>query len=212
MIRKFLNTIIFLLKNPTVKTDLTIRCNRNVKCGKNVIIGHHCTILKNTTFADNILIGSYSFLHSLELGSNSQIESNVIVVGSNGGKILIGQQCYIGVNNVFDNSNNITIGNFVHIAGPSTGLWTHSSAQMCLNSIPLNDPERNVYRPTAPIIIEDNVYIGGNCTIYPGITIGHHALIAPNSAVTENVEAFTMVGGVPARFIKRITIKNSQNL
>jgi acetyltransferase-like isoleucine patch superfamily enzyme len=212
MTGRILNTILFILKNPTAKTDLTVRCHRDIKCGKNVIIGHHCVILKNTTFADNVLIGAYSFLHSLELGSDSQFESNVRIVGSNGGKIKIGRQCYIGVFNVLDNSNDITIGNFVHIAGPSTGLWTHSSAQMCLNSVPLNDPDRNKFRPTAPIIIEDNVYIGGNCTIYPGVTIRHHAVIAPNSAVTKNVEAFTMVGGVPAKLIKRLLLEDNKNL
>jgi acetyltransferase-like isoleucine patch superfamily enzyme len=208
MIRKLLNTLLFLSKNPTAKVDLTVSCHRDVKCGKNVIIGHHCIILKNTTLDDNTFIGACSFLNSLELGSGSHIESDVRIVGSAGGKIKIGRQCYIGVYNVLDNSDNIIIGNFVHIAGPSTGLWTHSSARMCLNSISLNDPERNIYRPTAPIVIEDNVYIGGNCTIYPGITIGHHVVIAPNSAVTKNVEAFTMVGGVPARFIKKLSIEN----
>jgi acetyltransferase-like isoleucine patch superfamily enzyme len=211
MFRRLLNTILFILRNPTVKTDFTVRCHRDVKCGKNVIIGHHCIILKNTTLADNILIGAYSFLHSLELGSYSQFDSNVRIVGSNGGKIKIGSQCYIGVSVVLDNSNNITIGNFAHI-GSCSGLWTHSSVQMCLNSIPLNDPDRNKFRPTAPIIIEDNVYIGGNCTIYPGVTIGHHAVIAPNSAVTKNVEAFTMVGGVPAKLIKRLPLQNNMNL
>jgi acetyltransferase-like isoleucine patch superfamily enzyme len=200
MIGELLNTLIFLLRNPKVKTDLTIRCHRDVKCGRNVKIGHHCFILKNTTLGDNVLIGAYTSL-----------ESNVKIVGSNGGKIKIGRQSYIGVNNVLDNSNFITIGDYVHIAGPSTGLWTHSSARMCMNSIPLNDPERNIYRPTAPIIIEDNVYIGGNCTIYPGIVIGHHAQIAPNSAVTKNVEPYCMVGGVPAKFIKKLIIEDMQS-
>jgi acetyltransferase-like isoleucine patch superfamily enzyme len=207
MIRELLNTILFKLKNPSAKVNLTVRCHRDVKCGKNVIIGHHCIILKNTILEDNTLLGARSFLHSLELGSGSHIESDVRILGSGGGKIKIGRQCYLSVFNVLDNSDNITIGSFVHI-GHSTGLWTHSSAQMCLNGIPLNDPERNIYRPTAPIVIEDNVYIGGNCTIYPGITIGHHVVIAPNSAVTKNVEAFTMVGGVPARFIKKLSIDN----
>jgi acetyltransferase-like isoleucine patch superfamily enzyme len=205
MIRTLLNTLIFRLRNPTAKIDLTVRCHREVKCGKNVIIGHHSIILKNTLLADNTLIGARSSIHSLDLGTGSHIESDVRVVGSDGGKIKIGQQCYIGVYNVLDHSDDIIIGNFVHIAGPSTGVWTHSSAPMCMNSISLNDPDRSLYRPTAPVVIEDNVYIGGNCTIYPGITVGHHSLIAPNSAVTKNVEPYTMVGGVPAKFIKKIT-------
>lgn len=128
--------------------------------------------------------------------------------GTGKGSIIIGKECYIGVNNVFDTSDNITIGDFVHIAGPSTSLWCHSSVQMSLNRIPLNDPARDKFRPTAPIDIGDCVYIGGNCTIYPDVEIGHHAIIAPNSTVTKNVEPYTMVGGVPAKVIKKINIES----
>ena len=92
----------------------------------------------------------------------------------------------------------------MHIAGPSTGLWTHSSANMCINGIALDDKDLK-FRPTSPITIEDNVYIGGNCTIYPGVTIGHHSIVTPNSAVTQDVSPYTMVGGVPAKVIKTIS-------
>jgi acetyltransferase-like isoleucine patch superfamily enzyme len=74
---------------------------------------------------------------------------------------------------------------------------------MCLNSISLADKTEE-FRPTSPITIESNVYIGGNCTIYPGVTIGHHSIVGPNSAVTKNVEPYTMVGGVPSRKIKNL--------
>lgn len=77
---------------------------------------------------------------------------------------------------------------------------------MCLNNIPLSRMYDKKYRPTSPMKIEDNVYIGGNCTIYPGVTIHHHSVVAPNSAVTKDVASYTMVGGVPAKCIKRIKI------
>jgi len=48
------------------------------------------------------------------------------------------------------------------------------------------------------------VYINGNCTIYPGVTIHHHSVIAPNSAVTKDIPPYTLVGGVPAAKIKKI--------
>jgi acetyltransferase-like isoleucine patch superfamily enzyme len=83
----------------------------------------------------------------------------------------------------------------------------HTSAPMCLNGIPLENKSLK-YRPTNPIIIESNVYIGGNCTIYPGIKISHHSIITPNSAVTKDVEPYTMVGGVPAKVIKLLNGKN----
>lgn len=68
---------------------------------------------------------------------------------------------YIGIRNILDCSNDFEIGNYVHIAGASTGIWTHSSPKMCLYGIPLAQKDDKEYRSTAPVIIEDNVYIGG---------------------------------------------------
>jgi maltose O-acetyltransferase len=166
-----------------------------VHIGENVKVGHEVILGRN------VAVGNSAVLNNIEVGSDSQIESGVICTGHGNGRIKIGANSYVGINNVLDWSSNITIGDFVHVAGPSTGLWTHSSAKQCLNSVPLSD-KREGFRPTAPIFIENNVYIGGNCTIYPGITIGHHSIVAPNSAVTKDVPPHTMVGGVPAAIIK----------
>jgi acetyltransferase-like isoleucine patch superfamily enzyme len=173
----------------------TIMHLKNSKIGKNVRVGDDVVIGKN------VKIGRSAILRKITIGNHSVIESFVRCVGTEKGCIFIGSNSYIGISNVLDNSANITIGNFVHIAGPSTALWTHSSAKMCMNSIPLDKTNEN-YRPTAPIIIEDNVYIGGNCTLYPGIRIKHHSIVAPNSAVTKDIPSYSMFGGVPAKFIK----------
>ena len=114
---------------------------------------------------------------------------------------MIGTNCYLGMDIVLDWSDSITIGDFVHIAGPSTGLWTHTSVEMCLKGIPLAESDLT-NRPTAPIKIGNNVYIGGACIIYPGVQIGHNSVVAPNSVVTKDVKAYTMVGGSPAKTLK----------
>lgn len=194
----------FSFTNPTCKLLKGAIVSRKIKCGVNNKFGEYSRISADVTLGDNINIGSYCTIRKIKIESNSTIESNVRIVGTGKGMITIGKESYIGLNNVLDTSNNIEIGSFVHIAGPSTVLWTHSSSQMCLNSIPLNDVNRDDYRSTAPIVIESNVYIGGNCTIYPGITIHNHSIVAPNSAVTKDVPPYTMVGGVPAKIIKEI--------
>lgn len=56
----------------------------------------------------------------------------------------------------------------------------------------------------APIKIGSNVWIGSNATILQGVTIGEWAVIAAGAVVTKNVEPYTVVGGVPAKFIKRV--------
>ncbi|NRP30877.1 putative acetyltransferase [Aliiroseovarius sp. xm-v-209] len=54
----------------------------------------------------------------------------------------------------------------------------------------------------AAVIIANDVWIGANCTILPGVSIGEGAVVAAGSVVTKSVPPFTVVGGVPARVIK----------
>lgn len=204
MIKRILNDLIVRFKNPSCKMGNNVIVSRKSRIGKNCRLGRGCSLSSTVVLGDKVVIGEYSRLKKIVVGNNTMIEGGVKIVGPGKGKISIGKECYIGVNNVFDTSDNITIGDFVHIAGPSTGLWCHTSAQMCMHSIPLNDINRDKYRLTSPILIENNVYIGGNCTIYPGIKIGHHSIIASNSAVTKDVGPNEMVGGVPAIIIKKI--------
>lgn len=179
-----------------------------VKLSKDLVIGNNVKIENsiignNVVLKNNVKIGELSVIRNVEIGENTQVERGVIITGFGSGYIKVGKECYIGAYNILDFSDDITIGDYVHIAGPSTALWTHSSAKMCLKGDALNNktPEN---RPTDPIIIESNVYIGGNCTIYPGITIGHHSIVAPNSAVNKDVAPYSMAGGVPAEVIKKL--------
>jgi len=52
------------------------------------------------------------------------------------------------------------------------------------------------------VVIKNDVWIGANCTIVPGVNIGEGAVIAAGSVVTKDVEPFTIVAGVPAKKIK----------
>jgi acetyltransferase-like isoleucine patch superfamily enzyme len=52
-----------------------------------------------------------------------------------------------------------------------------------------------------PVVIEKDVWIGANCLILPGVTVGEGAVVAGGSVVTKPVEPFTIVGGVPAKVI-----------
>lgn len=58
-----------------------------------------------------------------------------------------------------------------------------------------------------PIVIEDKVWIGIGATVLPGVTIGYGSIIGANSVVTHDVPPMTVVGGNPARFIKKIEVK-----
>ena len=56
----------------------------------------------------------------------------------------------------------------------------------------------------SPITIEDNVWIGANAVILPGVRIGQGAVIGAGAVVTKDVHPATIVGGVPAKLIRKI--------
>jgi acetyltransferase-like isoleucine patch superfamily enzyme len=56
----------------------------------------------------------------------------------------------------------------------------------------------------APIHIGKNVWIGANATVLAGVTVGDGAVVAAGAVVTKDVEPNTIVGGVPAKVIKKI--------
>ena len=56
----------------------------------------------------------------------------------------------------------------------------------------------------APIVIEDNVWIGANVVVMPGVTIGKHSVIAAGSVVTKDIPADVVAGGVPAKIIRKL--------
>ena len=65
-------------------------------------------------------------------------------------------------------------------------------------------PERRNVTHPAPIVLGKKVWVGSNATILQGVTIGDNAIVAAGAVVTKDVPANTIVGGVPARVIKRI--------
>jgi maltose O-acetyltransferase len=59
----------------------------------------------------------------------------------------------------------------------------------------------------APIVIEDDAWIGAGAIIMPGITVGEGAVVGAGAVVTKDVPPYTVVAGVPARPIKRIDLE-----
>ena len=65
-------------------------------------------------------------------------------------------------------------------------------------------PEESRGAKVGDIIIEDNVWIGSNTFILPGVKIGKGSVVAANAVVTKDVAERTVVGGIPAQVIKRM--------
>lgn len=133
-------------------------------------------------------------LFTKEMGKNARIMHGVRIL--NPSNVFIGNYFYINHNSDMYGQGGITIGNYVMI-GPNCNL-------MSVNHAYKNWKKPMYYQgiSTAPIIIEDDVWIAANVTVLPGVTIHKGAIIGANSVVTKDVEAFSIVGGTPAKFIK----------
>ena len=111
-----------------------------------------------------------------------------------GKNIAVGRDVFINSGCHFQDQGGITIG-----AGSLIG---HNVVLATINHdlSPLNNRENHY----APIVIEDHVWIGSNATILPGVTIGRWAVVGAGAVVTKDVEEFTVVGGVPAKEIRKV--------
>lgn len=114
-----------------------------------------------------------------------------------GKNITIGQNVFINSGCHFQDQGGIEIGDGTLIG--------HNVVLATINH-DLNPSMKRKNR-YAPIKIGNNVWIGSNATILQGVKIGEWAVIAAGAVVTKDVEPYTVVGGVPAKLIKKIRIK-----
>ncbi|MET9922633.1 sugar O-acetyltransferase [Streptomyces sp. NPDC006435] len=106
-----------------------------------------------------------------------------------------GENVFVNQGCTFMDKGGIRIGNGVMIA-PKVNLITGGH--------PLPLAERREYLSLAPIVIENDVWIGAAATITQGVTIGAGSVVAAGAVVTRDVPAHTLVAGVPARVVKPI--------
>ncbi|NYB72966.1 sugar O-acetyltransferase [Sedimentibacter hydroxybenzoicus DSM 7310] len=111
-----------------------------------------------------------------------------------GKNISIGKNVFINSGCRFQDQGGITIGD--------GSLIGHNVVMATLNHDLSPDKRRDMH--PAPIVIGKSVWIGANATILAGVSIGDGAVIAAGAVVTKDVQSNTVVGGVPARLIKKI--------
>lgn len=134
-------------------------------------------------------------LVGIKIGRNSTIHCRTRFY--NPQNITIGDGTIIGDNCFLDGRDKLTIGNNVDIA----------SSVMIYNSE--HDINCEDFKPiTAPVEIDDYVFIGPRAIILPGVKIGKGAVIAAGAVVTKNVADFQIVGGVPAHEIGERQVKD----
>ena len=129
------------------------------------------------------------------LGQKSVIES-YSCINNAVGDVIIGDHTRIGLHNTIIGP--VTIGSHVNLAqGITVTALNHN----------FEAPERRIDEQgvsTQQVTISDDIWIGANAVVLPGVTIGNHCVIAAGAVVTKDVPPHSLVAGVPAKIIKQI--------
>ena len=150
--------------------------------------------IRNVIKAPNISVGEYTYYDSEdnpELFEQTNVLFNYPFFGD---KLIIGKFCQIAHGTTF------IMGAANHRLGSATtypfnvmgGVWREIST-----------PHIEELPHKGDTVIGNDVWLGRNCTILPGVKIGNGAIVAAYSVVTKDVAPYTVVGGNPARFLKR---------
>ena len=135
-------------------------------------------------------------MHKLfgELGEKAHIEAPFYC--NYGYRISIGRNFFSNFNVTILDGGQVTIGDNVYLA-PNVGIYTASH--------PTDSRRRNLgYEWALPVVIGNNVWIGGNASIMPGVTIGNNVTIGAGSVVTKDIPDNVVAAGNPCKVIRKV--------
>lgn len=145
--------------------------------------------------AENVVFDT-RFGGSITIGENCELMQGVLIM-TYGGTIEIGDRCSVNPYSILYGHGNLKIGNDVLIAAHTIIIPANH------NFTDINIPIHSQGLTTKGITIEDDVWIGAGCKILDGVTIGKGAVIAAGAVVNKNVLPYAIVGGVPAKELKK---------
>lgn len=147
--------------------------------------------MKNIIANPNIIVGDYTYYDDFEDVYN--FEKNVkYLFDFIGDKLIIGKFCMIasGVTFIMNGGNHLTDAITTYPFAIFGGAWQDAM-------------QGKSYPTKGDTVIGNDVWIGHDATIMPGLTIGDGAIIASKSVVTKDVEPYSIVGGNPAKMIRK---------
>ena len=150
--------------------------------------------LKNVITAPNIFVGDYTY-YDHPTDPTSFERNNVLFNWPEfGDKLVIGKFCALasGVTFIMGSANHRMSSISTYPFNVFGGAWAENTPSH-LSQLPFK----------GDIVIGNDVWIGRNSVIMPGVHIGDGAIIAAYSVVTKNVAPYTIVGGNPATVLKK---------
>lgn len=165
--------------------DPTTKPNRP-KLAETII--HETASVKDSSIGKSCEILADTALHTVELGDYSYLGQRCIV-----GDATIGKFCAIAAE--------VRIGAPNHpMDRPSMHRFSYCPEYYSADAV--RDHAFFDQRKSDRAVIGNDVWIGHGVIVLPGVTVGDGAVLAAGAVVTKDVEAYTIVGGVPAKFIR----------
>ncbi|WP_321500019.1 type B chloramphenicol O-acetyltransferase [Breoghania sp.] len=141
----------------------------------------------------NIIVGRYSYYSGYYHGHSFDDCARYLMPDPGVDRLIIGSFCSIGSGAVF-----IMAGNQGHRHD-----WISSFPFFFMSEVPTFAGAANGYSPAGDTVIGNDVWIGSEAIIMAGVTVGDGAVIGTRAIVTRDVEPYTIVGGNPAKPIRR---------
>ncbi|WP_279482961.1 type B chloramphenicol O-acetyltransferase [Aureimonas sp. SK2] len=141
----------------------------------------------------NIRVGRYSYYSGYYHGHGFDECARFLLPDEGVDKLVIGSFCSIGSGAAF-----IMAGNQGH-----RNDWISTFPFFWMSDVPTFAGAENGYRPAGDTVIGNDVWIGTEAVVMPGVTIGDGAVIGTRALVTRDVDPYAIVGGNPARTIRR---------
>ncbi|WP_400192022.1 acyltransferase [Hymenobacter sp. B81] len=155
-------------------------------------------IVANIQLGQGVFVDPSSSINNVVLGDKVKIAKNCSVFGSETYPLAIGAGSYVGPNSFIQGfAAPVTIGERVSIA---------QSVNIMSNSGPNASPLMQRYFPLqqAAVSIGDDCWLGTNVVVMPGVVLGRCCVVAANSFVNKSFEPYSVIGGNPARLLRKL--------
>jgi acetyltransferase-like isoleucine patch superfamily enzyme len=188
----------FVLLAPSFLRIRLLR-RRGAKIGEGCFIGMSIIDAKEIEIGDHVRIASFNIIHrlsKLQMDDGSRMNGFNWITGAGKGYLLVGKNTAITRLHFFEASGGVILRENSIIAGRNTYFFTHGISSTNLNDV-------------RPIEVGPWCYVGASSRFVPGASIARGTFVGMGAVISKPIEEeYVLVGGVPARVIKRLSAED----
>jgi acetyltransferase-like isoleucine patch superfamily enzyme len=163
-------------------------------------------ITSNINLGKNISIEKDASVNNIKIGDNTKIANGVKLFGAPDNILEVGKGCIFAANSIVEGYNaQVIIGDYVSFGSRShilSGSGPSASEKM-MQIFPI---------VRGKIHLGDHSWVGNNVTIMPNVSIGKYCIVAANSFVNKSFTDYSIIGGTPAKLIRKLSKEEIEKL